>query len=84
MEDLQTIEYLKKNLHKSIESTRNIDFLKSIFYLIEAHKQIEQKFFNEIPDSHKKILDERLEEYERNPETSLEWDIVKKEIEKIL
>lgn len=35
-------------------------------------KQTEQNNFNELPDCHKKILDERLEEYKRNPETSIE------------
>ena len=84
MEDKQTILELKTNLHKSIENTKNINILRSIFYLIESHKQSEQNEFKDIPDFHKTILKERLEDYKQNPKTSIEWDTAKIEIEKLL
>lgn len=36
---------------------------------------------NELSPEHKKILDQRLDEYEKNPDSYLSWEEVKKDLE---
>ena len=84
MEKNDNILELKTILYDKIEKTHNINILKSIFQIIETQKQLEDESNGEIPDFHKKILDERLEDYLINPNATISWDEAQNEIEKIL
>ena len=52
--------------------------------LKSKYKEIEQQEQEQfvIPEWHKEIVRERLEDYKKNPGNSLNWDVVQKEIEK--
>ena len=52
-------------------------------YLKNKYKEIEQeeKHTFEVPEWHKEIVMQRLEEYRKHPENVLDWEIVRKEIE---
>ena len=68
---------IKKELHDYIESADD-RFLRLIYGMILADKQE-----YEIPDWHKKIVEERLENYERNPQNVISWEEVKASVEKM-
>lgn len=68
---------IKKELHDYIDAADD-RFLALIYGMILADKQE-----YEIPDWHKKIVEERLEDYERNPQNVISWDEVKAQIEKM-
>lgn len=59
-----------------------------VFIPINDWKLIKQNYPNiedtiqDIPDSHKKILDERLADYQNNPDTSMDFDTTLKDIRK--
>jgi Putative addiction module component len=68
---------IKKELHDYIEGADD-RFLRLIYGMILADKQE-----YEIPDWHKKIVEERLEDYERNPLNVISWEEVKTGVEKM-
>jgi hypothetical protein len=47
-------------------------------------KTMEETSSTELSDAHKAILDQRLTNYQNNPDSYLDWDVVQKDIEKIL
>ncbi|HEY3369931.1 MAG TPA: addiction module protein [Prolixibacteraceae bacterium] len=53
-----------------IELMKNLSFVKGI-------EKVENM---EIPEWHKEIIDERMENYKKNPETYRNWEDVQKEI----
>lgn len=72
--DLTTI---KKELHEYIEDAD--DRLVTLIYgLVLADKQ-----GSDIPDWHKKIVEERLEKYEKNPQNTISWENLKASVEKM-
>lgn len=68
---------IKKELHDYIEGADD-RFLRLIYGMILADKRE-----LEIPDWHQKIVEERLEDYERNPENVISWEEVKARVEKM-
>jgi len=68
---------IKKDLHDYIDAADD-RFLALIYGMILADKQE-----LEIPDWHKKTIEERLEDYERNPQNVISWEEVKSQIEKM-
>ena len=54
-----------------------IDLMKSLSFV----KKIEPVEIIDIPEWHKAILDQRMENYKNNPESYREWEDVKKEID---
>ncbi len=74
------VSELKTSLYNSIKEIDNIDTLQAIYYIINSHKNTS----SEMPVFHKEILDERLEDYYNSPETSIDWDKAKLEIEELL
>lgn len=72
--DLSTI---KKELHEYIEDAD--DRLVTLIYgLILADKQ-----GFDSPDWHTKIVEERLDEYEKNPRDTVPWEELKASIERM-
>lgn len=61
-----------------------------VFIPISEWERLKKKYagleneLNDIPDWHKKLLDERLADYEKNPEQVLDFDAVMDEIDKKL
>jgi hypothetical protein len=53
-----------------IELMKNLSFVK-------GSKTIESM---DIPEWHKDIIDQRMENYKKNPESYLDWEVVQKEI----
>lgn len=73
---METVE-IKKQLHEYIEVAD--DRLLNILYgMIVA-----DKMDYEIPGWHAKIIEERLEEYEKNPQDSISLEEFKSRIEKM-
>lgn len=68
---------IKKELHEYIEEADG-RLLNLIYGMIFADRQS-----NEIPDWHKEIIEERLEEHERNPGKVISWEELKSKIEKM-
>lgn len=68
---------IKKELHEYIEDADD-RLLLLIYGMILADKQ-----GYEIPDWHKKIVEERLEDYERDPNNVISWEELKSKIEKM-
>ncbi len=66
----------------NIESERQIIIEKlnevNEEWLLKAIKRLLE--IDEVEEEHKKIIDERLSDYSRNPEDLLEWDDVKNEL----
>lgn len=52
--------------------------LKSKYKEIEQQEQ--EQFL--VPEWHKEIIRKRLEDYKKNPENGIDWEVVQKEIEK--
>ena len=66
---------LRKELHEYIEDAD--DRLLNLMYgIVIADKQS-----YEIPDWHKSVIQERLEEYEQNPDNIISWEVLKSKIE---
>lgn len=68
---------IKKELHEYIEDADD-RLLNLIYGMILADKQS-----YDIPEWHKKILEERLDEYERNPDNIISCEELKSKIEKM-
>ena len=68
---------IKKELHDYID-TADDRFLALIYGMILADKTE-----LEIPDWHKEIVGERLDDYKRNPQNVISWEEVKAQIEKM-
>ena len=68
---------IKKELHDYIEDADD-RLLMLIYGMILTDKQ-----GYATPEWHKKIIEERLEEYERNPQNVISWEEFKSEIEKL-
>lgn len=54
-----------------------LEIMKSLSF-VESAEPIENE---DIPEWHKVIIDNRIENYRKNPESFIEWDLVKKEID---
>lgn len=65
--------------------TLNIPDDKAIFFLDLVKNLnfsiVDDQLELDIPDFHKKILDERIKAYKQNPDDLLDWDNVKKELD---
>ena len=68
---------IKKELHEYIDEADG-RILNLIYGMILADRQS-----YEIPDWHKEIIQERLEEYEKNPQEVISWEDLKAKIEKM-
>lgn len=68
---------LKKELHEAIEDADD-RLLTLIYGMILADRQRD-----EIPEWHKKIVEERLVAYEQNPSNAITWEELKAKIEKM-
>lgn len=68
---------IKKELHEAIDGADD-RLLTLIYGMILADRQPYK-----IPEWHENILNERLEEYNRNPENVISWEEVKSAIEKM-
>ena len=81
---MNTLE-LKSNLYNLIDKTKDIDILQAIKVLLEKQlKSVDEMEYNEeladdyeLTEEHKKILDQRLESYKKNPENLVSWNKVK-------
>ncbi len=60
-----------------------------VFIPIEEWQSLKQKYDglgqeelngDDIPEWHKKILDERLEDYRKNPDNSMDFDVMMKSV----
>ncbi|MFT6866994.1 MAG: hypothetical protein ACJA08_001832 [Cyclobacteriaceae bacterium] len=49
--------------------------------ILEKLQSIRNQETNELSDSHKKLLDERIAHFEENPHIGLDWETVIREIE---
>ncbi len=61
-----------------------IQFFKELLNNLHFKVQEEENKSFELTDAHKAILDQRLANYQNNPDSYLDWDEVQKDIEKIL
>ncbi len=68
---------IKKELHEYIDDADD-RLLTLIYGLVLADKQ-----GYSIPDWHQKVVEERLADYERNPENVISWEDLKSKIEKM-
>lgn len=68
---------IKKELHESIDDADD-RLLVLIYGMVLADKQR-----YEIPDWHRKIVEDRLGDYERNPVNVISWEDLKSKIEKM-
>ena len=73
----QTMTEIKNILKLSVDE--RIHLVQTIWDSIAADTEI-----SEISEEHKKILDERMEAHEKNPDDVVSWDQVKKSVKKIL
>lgn len=73
---METVE-IKKQLHEYIEVADD-RLLNLLYGMIVADKKD-----YEIPEWHTKIIEERLEEYEKNPQDSISLEEFKSRIEKM-
>lgn len=73
---METVE-IKKQLHEYIEVADD-RLLNLLYGMIVADKKD-----CEIPEWHTKIIEERLEEYEKNPQDSISLEEFKSRIEKM-
>lgn len=67
----------------SIEPQYTFDNLGNpvgVFLPIEEWKKISEYMHLDIPQWQKDLIDTRLDEYKRNPENVLDWDIVSKDL----
>ncbi|MDR2204918.1 MAG: addiction module protein [Flavobacteriaceae bacterium] len=70
---MDTATDLKKRIHEFIDHAD--DRILNIFNEIIATEEIEEEIENfDIPDWHKKILDERMESHFNNPEKTKNFD----------
>jgi putative addiction module component (TIGR02574 family) len=53
-----------------------------VFLPIEDWNNLSEQLHLEIPQWQKDLIDMRLAEYKRNPENTLDWDDVKKQLDK--
>ena len=72
----QTMTEIKDILKLSIDE--RIHLVQTIWDSIAADTEVE-----EISEEHKRILDERLEAYNDDPNAIVSWDDVKKSVKKI-
>ena len=68
---------IKKELHEYIDEA-DVRLLNLIYGMVLADQQS-----NEAPDWHQKVIEERLVEYEKNPDNVIAWEEVKSKIEKM-
>ena len=61
---------------KNLSAEEKVALACELWEEIEAHPE---RFFP-VREDHIKILQERLEEYERNPQNTISWEEVKKRI----
>lgn len=68
---------IKKELHEYIEDADD-RLLKLIYGMVLADQES-----YEVPEWHKEIIQERMEDYERNPNNVISWEELKSKIEKM-
>ena len=73
----ETMTEIKDILKLSVDD--RIHLVQTIWDSIAADTEV-----SEISEEHKKILDERLEAHQNNPNNVVSWDEVKKSVKKIL
>ncbi len=61
-----------------------IQFFKELLNNLHFKVQEEENKSFELTDAHKAILDQRIANYQNDPDSYLDWDKVQKDIEKIL
>ncbi|WP_109832747.1 addiction module protein [Reichenbachiella versicolor] len=66
----QRIEQIEKYLHTQADER----FINLVFGMIKAETEKEAY---ELPEAHKRILDQRLETHEKNPSAGRGWEEVK-------
>jgi cob(I)alamin adenosyltransferase len=76
MSNMETVE-IKKQLHEYIEVADD-RLLHLIYGMIVADKKD-----YEIPEWHIKIIEERIEEYKKNPQDSISLEEFKSRVEKM-
>ncbi len=68
---------IKRELHEYIEDADD-RLLRLIYGMVLADQES-----YEIPEWHKQVIQERLEEYERNPDNVISWEELKSKIKKM-
>ena len=68
-----TLDPDKKEIIREILKTKDEWVLKAIRKLLSLE-------IEDIPDEHKHILNERIAEYETNPENVIDWELLKAEL----
>lgn len=68
---------IKRELHEYIEDADD-RLLKILYGVVLADQES-----YEIPEWHKTVLKERLEDYEKNPNNVISWEDLKTKIEKM-
>lgn len=68
------VAQIKEELHSYIDDADD-RLIKLIYGLVLA-----DKVSDDIPDWHKKIVEERLEAYERNPDDVVTWEELKSRV----
>lgn len=68
---------LKKNVLDYVNSADD-RLLKMIKALVESYLETEGR--HELSEAHKKILDQRLADHKKNPNSGREWSAVKSEL----
>ncbi len=80
MELMNAVE-LKKHLHDQIEHL-NEKSLEAMYSILEDYLGNSKSF--ELSEEHKHLIDERLEDYEKNPKDVITWEQSKEKIRKHL
>jgi len=70
-----SVEELKQKIHAAVENTNDENQLIRILEVIEDDDA-------KIPDWHKQILEERLEEYRKNPDAAISFEQWNEEVKK--
>ncbi len=69
--EIMNTQELRKNLHNQIE---NLDekTLEAVYLLFQDYIVGDKNF--QLTKLHKSLIDERLEDYERNPQNVMSWE----------
>jgi len=70
-----SVEELKQKIHAAVENTNDENQLIRILEVIEGDDA-------DIPEWHKQILEERLEEYRKNPNAAISLEQWNEEVKK--
>ncbi len=78
IETIMSNANLRQEVHAILDSSDD-RIIKLIYGLLKADQEDESI----LTDEHKQIIDERLKDYELNPQDVLTWDEVKANIKKL-